>query len=557
MLEEVRVRDLALLERVDVTLSRGLNVLSGETGEGKSLLMLAITLLLGARSRKGLVRTGAKEAVIEGRFALRPGQLQGVTDLVEEDAQQICLRRTITPDGQSRAYLDGNLCSINQLVKLASHLVDVHGQQQSLGDEAAQQDVLDRFANVTNLVEAYQRDFDQLKSLHLKMQRWEEDEQRDQERAEFLRFQIQDLAKFRPILGEEQELLSELKLVSSAQTISTLLEQIESRLMEADGAVSSFCSESARRLSSVAPSHGPLQALAERLKSLALEAADVARDAQGLAQTLNLDPRRLVALEDRLGQLDVLSRRFRVSADGLVQKWKDLEAELRSLTGSEDERANWESEAAQLTVSLRAQGAALFAARREASQRLEAEVVLGLKELRMPNATFQVVFAPAEDEAEGDVRKWGRVGPGRAVFWVAANPGELPQPLGRVASGGEMARVLLAIKGALAGAHDIPLLIFDEIDAGVGGRVGLPFGRRIARIARFHQVLVVTHLAQVAAFADHHLRVRKEVFEGRTRTTVDCLSAGEREVELAEMLGGDASPAALAQARSLLAESAQ
>ncbi|HMS15368.1 MAG TPA: AAA family ATPase, partial [Planctomycetota bacterium] len=210
MLEEVRVRDLALLERVDVTLSRGLNVLSGETGEGKSLLMLAITLLLGARSRKGLVRTGAKEAVIEGRFALRPGQLQGVTDLVEEDAQQICLRRTITPDGQSRAYLDGNLCSINQLVKLASHLVDVHGQQQSLGDEAAQQDVLDRFANVTNLVEAYQRDFDQLKSLHLKMQRWEEDEQRDQERAEFLRFQIQDLAKFRPILGEEQELLSEL-----------------------------------------------------------------------------------------------------------------------------------------------------------------------------------------------------------------------------------------------------------------------------------------------------------------------------------------------------------
>jgi DNA repair protein RecN (Recombination protein N) len=557
MLEEVRVRDLALLERVDVTLASGLNVLSGETGEGKSLLMLAITLLLGARSRRGLVRSGASEAVIEGRFLIRPGQLTAVTDLVEADAQQVCLRRTITPDGQSRAYLDGSLCSITQLVKLASHLVDVHGQQQSLADERAQQDVLDRYAGLGDKVTEYTQAFDQLRSFKKQIADSHESEANDLERAEFLKFQIQELTKFRPVLGEEASLLSELKLLASAHTVGSVLDQVCSKLLEEDGSLNEWSTEAVRKIRGVAQDHKELAALAERLQTLAIEAEDVARDAHELKQSLNLDPRRMTTLEDRLGQLDQLSRRFRVSSDGLVLKLKQLETEVKTLEFGSEHRAEWILAAQKLESQLWKLGLSLFERRKAASAKLEAEVVAGLKELRMPHARFHVQFAFERSDKEFDVLAAGRFGPGRAVFFVQSNPGEEAQPLAKVASGGEMARVLLAIKGALAGAHDIPLLIFDEIDAGVGGRVGLPCGRRIASIARYHQVLVVTHLAQVAAFANHHLRVRTEGVEGRTRTIVESLTACEREVELAEMLGGDTSDAAIAQARSMLEESAQ
>lgn len=556
MLAEVRIRDLVLLERVDVVFSPGLNVLSGETGEGKSLLMLAISLLLGTRSRKGLVRSGCAEAVVEGRFLLKPGQLASVTDLLPATAEEVCLRRTIGTDGQSRAYLDGSFCSLHQLAALARALVDVHGQHQSLADARAQQQTMDRFGGTEGLAACYAAAFESWVDLERQAREHEESRGQMEERAEFLRFQIRELRKAAPREDEERELMAGLKLASGARELMAALDEVSSRLAERDDAIASWCARLCRILEREGGGHGALDLLRERIAAFGEEAGDIARDAADLLGGLDLDPSRLPALEARMAELDALSRRHRVPIDRLPSRLSELESQLAAVEGRDDHRANLEQEILAAGRALQALGGDLASKRIRAARALEAEVVAGLRELRMPHATFSIrVQAPPED-APFDPKEFGREGPGRCAFFVAANPGEPGRPLKEVASGGEMARVLLAIKGALAGAHDIPLLIFDEIDSGVGGRVGLPFGRRIAAIARFHQVLVVTHLAQVAAFASHHLRVRKELVDGRTRTRVDALSPSEREVELAEMLGGDASDPARAQARALLAECA-
>ena len=561
-LEEVGVRDLALLEGVTLTLSRGLNVLSGETGEGKSLLLTAISLLLGARARKGLVRSGAREAAVEGRFRLHGVDLSEVTDLVSSDAEEVCLRRVVTAEGTSRAYLDGSLVPVGLLARLGERLVDVHGQRHSLLRPADQRVVLDRFAGCDDLVEQWRSGFLALEDVRERLESLRAEEAGRAERLEFLRFQVRELVEAAPEVGEEAELVSRLKILGASTELDRVLQETVSDLGEGDRAFADSCARLARRLEETgAADAGVLGTIVERLRALAIEAEDLARECGHERHGIESDPRALSEAEERLSLLRQLARRHRVEPDDLAARREALEAEIAELGGDGDPEEALREQQEELVASLRQIGAALWKARRAGARKLERTIKPALKELKMDRARVRVDVQPATWPDDHDPTTGSVDGPGPVGFLVAANPGEPEQPIEQVASGGELARILLALKGALAGAHRIPLLIFDEIDAGVGGRVGMPFGRRIASIAEHHQVLVVTHLPQVAAFAERHLGVRKEVASGRTRTEVFVLDDTARERELAAMLGGGdageaAEDAARLQARALIEEAA-
>lgn len=555
MLSEVRLRDLALLESVEVHLAPGLNVVSGETGEGKSLILTGVGLLLGARARKGLVRHGAKEAIIEGRFLLHGQDLSDLTDLLEPDAEELVLRRVISPSGSSRAYLDGNLCPIGLLQKVGARLVDVHGQNQSLAASEEQRRVLDAFGNSEGLQADWARDHESLRALEERLARAEDEEVSRLERLDYLRFQIADLEALAPEVGEEAELEGELRLLEGAEELEAGLAEAGRRLTEDEDALASQCARLARKLRDATAGQPVLGDLIERLDALAIEADDLGAECSRHLDRLDRDPARQGEAEQRLDALRGLARRHRVPADELPARLEALQAEADELEGGAATPAAMKAERQTLLERLKKTGKALLTARQKAAGTLATAITEGLAELRMDRATVTFDCGPKSFPRAFDPADAPATGPFPVRLLVAANPGEPAQPLERVASGGESARILLAIKGALAGAHKRPLLIFDEIDAGIGGRVGLPFGRRIARIADHHQVLVVTHLPQVAAFAARHLRVHKVVAEGRTHTEVQVLERKEREVELAAMLGaGGAEKAARAQARALLEE---
>ncbi len=557
MLAELRVRDLAILERVDLSFDAGLNVISGETGEGKSLLLLAVTLLLGERSRRGLVRAGAKEATIEGRFLLDPGMVSRLadgSDLISPDATEVVLRRTVLEDGTSRASIDGRLATVSTVARVAQCLVDLHaqGQTQALERLSERARLLDHFGGHGSLTAAYRQEREQGQQLETRIHRLRSDQATHEQRLDFLQFQVQELEELAPEAGEETSVAQSLKLAARAESIERVCDDIAGSLVAGDGSWTEHLARWRRQLGEVAE-HPGFSSLADRLLALETEVADLGATASDLRRAAAGSGESVEDMEERLAALRRIARKHRVDGDHLPERLRALQDELATIQSSDANIEALVSQSEQQRVKTRAAAESLLAARYEVARRLEAEVVAGLSELRMERAKFRIDTGPRVlpqewTPPEGDE-------PGMVQFLVTPNPGEPEQPIERVASGGELSRILLAIKGALAGVHRIPLLVFDEVDAGIGGRIGLSFGRRIAAMAVHHQVLVVTHLPQVAAFAKRHFRVRKHVEGERTRTEVSVLSAEDRVVEIAEMLGLNAKDAgARRQSKALLSE---
>lgn len=549
MLSEVRVRDFALLEAVEIELDDGLNVISGATGEGKSLLLSAIGLLLGGRAKKGLVREGADHAVIEGLFTITPGRLEGLTDLVQADADEIVLRRVIGTDGKSKAYIDGHLCSAGLLERIGGELVDVHGQRNTLLRPAEQRLILDRLAGTEDLHARWQTAHRELTECLARRDGQSEAEADRLERLDFLRFQLKDLDALDPQPGEEASLETELRRLADSVHLRAALSAIADDLLEADGAMTDVCARRARDLDDLIHEDAELEGLRDRLQALRIEAEELGREAGALASGALADPARLAEVEDRLAALRAQARRHRITVDELPARRDRMREQIAALELEIHDPEVVARRIGELSDDLRAIGKDLLSKRGRAAKKVEKAVHEGLAELLMPRARVRFEVGPSRLPTNFEPAGAGPDGPYPVRMLVATNPGLPEAPLDEVASGGEMARVMLALKGALAGVHRRPLLIFDEIDAGIGARVGLPFGRRIAAIAREHQVLVVTHLPQVAAFAQRHFRVIKTVGERQTETSVVPLSKKERVVELADMLGAGTAPAARTAAR--------
>jgi DNA repair protein RecN (Recombination protein N) len=542
---ELTVTDLALIERLRLELAPGLNVFTGETGAGKSLLIDALGLATGARADTTLIRHGADAARVTALFDRLP--------------EPLIASRDLAASGRSTARLDDEPVTATRLADVTGALVEVHGQheQQRLLDERWQRDLLDAFGGHGALRDAMAGAVDRWRANRAALAELELDPRELTRRLEIAEHEAEEIGAARLRPGEAAEIRAQLDAAQHAEAIArgsaTLFEALAADERGARDRLAAAVHE-ARSLARVDPRFDPI---AERLAGLEAETEDAWAAARGVAESVEHDPAELARLEERLSAVYALERRYGDDEEAVIAHGERAAAEAERLRGLEAERDVRRAEEARLLEAVAAAADALSRARSAAATALAGEVGGVLVALGFPEGVFDVRLGrrPADEdepavELDGDALAFDASGVDEVVFMLAPNPGEPTRPLAKIASGGEMSRVALAIKQVLAEADDTPTLVFDEVDTGIGGRSADPIGRSLWALARRHQVLCVTHLPQIAVHADAHYRIEKRERDGRTVTEVTLLDAASRVDELAQMLGGG--EAAGTSARELL-----
>lgn len=545
-LRELTVENLAVVVSVRLSLSLGFSVLTGETGAGKSLVVDAVALALGARAITDQVRAGTDAARVEAIFdAPATAEDDPLAEIVAAGDGLVIVRREVGADGRSLARVNDRAVTVGGLASLGARLGEIHGQhdQQRLLEPARQLALLDGFAGHADLVRAVDEAHRAWRATMATATELLTDAHEFARRVELLRHQVDEIAAAAPRTGEDTELEAQLRAAEHAETIARSASEAVAALRDDGGAGDSLASAE-RGLATAGQHDDRFVSLADRASALVAEAAELARDASAMAEAVDLDPASRAAAEERLGLLYDLRRKYGDSLDAVIAFGEASAIELERLENQEGERDRLRTQEVERRVALEATAASLTDARRVAAQRLAVAVNEELPPLGLPAEAFGV---------EREAVEPGPGGADRVTFTFAPNPGEPPRPLGRIASGGEASRLSLALKVVLAAADETPLLVFDEIDAGVGGRHAAAVGERLRALSAYHQVLCVTHLPQIAAHADAHLVVAKRVSDGRTTTEARLLSPDERTAELAAMLGGDgAGEEARAAAQALL-----
>jgi len=549
MLHTLRIRHLVILQDVTVEFGPGLNLLTGETGAGKSVLVDAIGLAVGARADRGLVRSGAERAVVEALFDVTPDSPAGRW-LVETGAGdptdgELLVRREIAAEGSHRVFLNGSPCTLGLLRELGERLFDLHGQHehQSLLSPERHLELLDRFGEHRPAVEAVGREYFAHRRASEKLERLLEEAQTRQARSLELREALREIDGVDPRPGELAQLTAERQLLQNSARVVEQLAEVVGRCYEGDPSAASLASAAARSAASLAALDPSLADLATRLQEAAVEIQDLGESFRDYRDGREFDPAQLEELEARRVALERLCLKYGEDESAIL-RWRENAAdELAAL-----ERADEHLEAARKALEsagkdYRRRAEKLGRDRRRTARKLVAALRSQLAALALARAEVDIVFSEARGPRlsgngdDGDIPLAPR-GAERAEFLLAANPGEPRRPLARVGSGGELSRILLALHASAGGAGEGRVLVFDEVDAGIGGAVADAVGARLAELASRNQVLCVTHLPQVAAHGDRHLRVIKRSVDGRTVATIEPLSWEQRVEELARMLGG-------------------
>ncbi|MDW8805788.1 DNA repair protein RecN [Streptomyces scabiei] len=570
VLEEMRIRSLGVIDDAVVELSPGFTAVTGETGAGKTMVVTSLGLLLGGRADPALVRIGAKNAVVEGRIAVPEGAAAVVRAEeagAELDDGALLISRTVSAEGRSRAHLGGRSVPVGVLAELADELVAVHGQtdQQGLLKLSRQRAALDRYAGdavtvpLTKYGEAYRR---------LRAVAGELDEivtrarERAQE-ADMLRYGLDEIAGVEPRAGEDVELAEEAERLGHAEALASAATAAHAALAgnpeDPEGVEAATLVAGAHRALEAVRSHDPaLAALAERIGEIGILLGDVAGELAGYADDLDADPLRLAAVEERRAALTALTRKYGQDITSVLAWAAEGARRLTELDGDDERIEELTAERDALRAELGGLAQALTDARTEAAERFAAAVTAELASLAMPHARVSFEIRQSDDpegvEVGGRTVAYGPSGVDEVELLLAPHPGAPPRPIAKGASGGELSRVMLAVEVVFAGTDPVPTYLFDEVDAGVGGKAAVEIGRRLARLARSAQVVVVTHLPQVAAFADRQLLVEKTNDGSVTRSGVKVLEGEERVRELSRMLAGlEDSQTARAHAEELLA----
>jgi DNA repair protein RecN (Recombination protein N) len=534
MLSWLRVSGFALIERIELSFGPGLTVITGETGAGKSILVEALALLRGGRASGELIRAGRDEAEVEAVFEL-PGdspvrvQLGADGRAVDEG---LVVRRIVSRTGRGRAHLGGGLATLAELGQSVGTLVDITSQhdQQSLMDLESQLYILDTFAENTASVAEARLAWQALTEVRAELEAFETQAQARAEREDYLRFQLGELDEAAPQPGEDEALKSERERVRGAEKFLAVFARGEETLYAGDQAAAALIAGAARELETLAVLDGTLAPLAERLRNAQAVVEDVASDLGRLASHVRFDPERLAQIEERLHLLTRLIRKHGGTLESAIARRDAIGRELSEL-GSYDEGLGARKAAvAAAEAHMKALWDVMAERRRKSARTLGKRIDETLRELGLREAAVKVSVEDKEPP--------GPRGRDRVVFLFAPNAGEEPRPLARIASGGELSRVMLAVKRALASADRALTYVFDEVDTGVGGGTAEVIGKKLKAIAADRQVLAVTHLPQIAAFADHHLRVEKGTSNGRTSVHIEALDDKARSAELARMLGG-------------------
>jgi len=537
MLTSLQIRDFAIVDQISVEFDPGMTVLTGETGAGKSILVDAVGLVLGERGGSQLVRNGAKRAEFSAEFDI--STLPGVVDWLEQQAldqdNECLLRRVVSADGRSRAFINGNAATMQQLKSLGELLLDIHGQHfhQSLGRRPVQRDLLDHFGGLLDLRRSTESSFEKWHSLQERLDDLQNADADRASRLDLLNFQLQELEALDVKEGELAELQSERqKLKNSgalADGINTALTNLSAGI-ESDA--SSLLAEAGRSIESLLDFDSELKAVSELLESASIQISEAADTLQRYGETIDMDPARRDWIEERLDAIQLVARKHRVEPPEVCSLVARIRTERDELSHAEERGRDLEEQLGASLTEFRNLAKSLSGARKKTAESFSAAVTDAMDGLGMPGGRFRISVTQLADD---DAHPWGI---DDIEFLISANPGQPPMPLSRVASGGELSRMSLAIQVIASDGSAIPTMVFDEVDSGVGGRVAEMVGRRLQELGEKRQVLCVTHLPQVASLANQHFRISKVTDGKATRTRVAVLSEEERIEELARMLGG-------------------
>ncbi|HTO52023.1 MAG TPA: DNA repair protein RecN [Myxococcota bacterium] len=558
MIATLRVRNLVTIEELELELGAGLTVVTGETGAGKSLLLGAIALLSGQRVGSEIVRAGAKEAQVEA--ILRSPALLGrarALGVAAEDEDELLVSRTISREGRGRVFLNGRLATVSLLAELMADALEItsQGEHQRLLRAEAQAELLDAFASLEPAAREVAELHADWRERALAIQARRRDREALARREDQLRFELEQIDRAKPRPNELDELGVELRRLGHADRLAQAANRaLES--LDADGGVREQLAAARAKLRAVCDLDPALAQPEAALQRAALELDEASQLLERYAQSLESDPHKLARVEERLGELRRLQTRYGNAIEDILAHRERAAAELESLSGGEERTAELERELAGAAESLEAKARALSRARESAARALEKAVTSELGALELKRARFQVVLEPLEAKsADGLTPPSGPSGRERAAFLLAANPGENAGKLRDAASGGELSRLLLALRNALRDADQGRVLLFDEIDAGLGGQTARRVGERLHSLAGKNQVICITHLPQIAALGDLHHSVVKDVRKSRTETRISVLDGAARIDEIARMSGGQLTDAARAHARELLSQS--
>jgi len=539
MLKLLRINNIALIPSLEIELEPGLTLLTGETGAGKSILIDALGLLLGDRATSEIVRTGEGRAVVEAVV-----ELDNAAALLEPhglpvDGREVVLRREVQTEGRARATVNGALVPVSLLRELSPHVATIHGQHEPQGllEPARHLDLLDAFAGLEGAAELRER-YWALRDVEEELERLGQDQQAAERQRETLEFQAGEIEKAALVTDEEDELRLERERLANAGHLAELASEAYALLYDEEGAVLERLSQVYKRVAGLAEIDPDFRPHAEGQSGLTAQLQELALLLRDYQERLEVAPGRLDHVEARLAVIERLKKKYGKTVAEVIAFGQSCRLQLEALGDPAGHEAALRKERAARAAAYLERAREVSRRRRGAARELEKAVLAELRELAMEKTRFKVAFSPEEPGGEEDSESWGERGLERAEFLLSPNPGEELRPLAKIASGGELSRIMLALKSAVHGDAPGGTLVFDEVDAGIGGRVAEVVGRKLRGVAREHQVLCVTHLPQIAALADEHLVVKKHVERGRTMTTVERLSPAARVEEIARMLGG-------------------
>jgi len=554
MLKELRIENFAIIDRLELKFSASLAAFTGETGAGKSILLDAIEALMGGRAESTMIRADEERANLEAVFTIPEAHREAICELLDSEGlldneREMLFNREIRRGGRNIARINGRAVNVALMREIGSFLVDIHGQSEHLSLLTVRQHLrlLDRFADDQILLEDYQNAYHLLRSLQRELKDLRSSELDAARTTDLLNYQIQEIETARLKSGEEAELRGELTRLANAEKLSSLAQQAYALLEEASPdapSISAMLGEVVGALHSLAGIDSSLNDLSAQSETALSLTADISRVLQDYMETIEFNPQRLEEVENRLALIMTLKRKYGDSEEQILAFAENARAQLEKITHAEEKIAELEAQEDVKMSALGRKAQALSSARKSTSITLGSAVEKELDDLRMAGARFSVDIQDRDDPnglpvEDGRKLRYDERGIDQTEFLIAPNPGEGLKPLVKIASGGETSRLMLALKNVLAKADTIPTMIFDEIDQGIGGRVGAVVGEKLWELARGHQVLCVTHLPQLAAFGDQHFHVFKKVQDGRTITVVESLTGERRESELALMFGGD------------------
>lgn len=537
MLIELNIRHFAIIDELAVSFIAGLNVISGETGAGKSIIIGAVSLLLGDRASVDVIRSSEDAAVVEALFDIGDNpELKGkLLGMGFNSGHELTIRRVISRSGKNRVYIDNQLATLGALSEIGESLLNICGQHehQVILNADRHVDILDAFGDLSSLRAAYGDSYSRVRALENRVGDLAAMNERRAEREEFLRFQLREIEDAGPAAGEDEALQEEKRRLIHHQKLLESATRAHDRLYGKDGSVLGELRGVISDIREIRSIDGALPVSEQDLDSLYYQLEDAALTLREYGKRLVFDPARLDAIEDRLERLGRLKRKHGGSIEAVLAKTDGLKKELEQIAFVDEELAQANRELAARRAELAEQAALLSRKRKEQAALLEASIEQEIQALSMPAAKFVVRFKEG-----GRGVRYTETGTDDVAFYLAANAGESLKPLNRVASGGELSRIVLAMKKVLARSGSVGTIVFDEVDSGIGGATAELVGEKLRDVARHHQVLCITHLPQIACFADRHYRVKKAVFDGKTSATVSMLSKEERLDEITRMLGG-------------------